>query len=99
MAKQIGQFEVIDHGIEHSQYFQGCGVESFANVVTGIGDNPAEAIDDCLDQITQWGFDTEGMEERILAQEGLKALPESPSAADESGEDVYYHVSIRWNEE
>ena len=98
MAKRIGEFEVIDHGIEHSQYFQGCGVTSFANVVTGIGNNPAEAIDDCLEQIAQCGFDTEGMESRILAQEGLEAIPEAPSVAEEDC-DAHYHVSIRWNEE
>ena len=100
MATRIGQFEVIDHGIEHSQYFQGCGgaFTRFANVVTGIGDNPAEAIDDCLEQIAQCGFETEGMEARILAQEGLEALPETPSVADEDC-DAHYHVSIRWNEE
>jgi len=103
-AKRIGEFELIDHGIEHSQYFQGCGVAftRFANVATGIGDNPAEAIDDCLEQVATDGWDTEGMEARIMAQEGLKAIPTTPSVAaefgcDETGE-AHYHVSIRWNE-
>ena len=103
MAKQIGQFEVIDHGIEHSQCWHGCGVAftGFANVASGVGDNPAEAIDDCLDQIAQCGFDTEGMESRILRQEGWETLPETPTVAGECGaetDDLYYHVSIRWNE-
>lgn len=104
-TKRIGIFQLIDHGIDHSQYFQGCGVAftSFDNAVTGIGDNPAEAIDDCLEQIAQAGFDTEGMEARIIKQEGLEALPESPSVADEYGCDetgeAHYFVSIRWNEE
>jgi len=103
-AKRIGEFELIDHGIEHSQYFQGCGVAftGFANVVTGIGDNPAEAIDDCLEQMAMSGFDVEGMEARILGQEGWEALPATPSVADEFGcgetGEAYYHVSIRWNE-
>ncbi len=105
MAKRIGEFQLIDHGIDHSQYFPGCGVAftSFENVVTGIGDNPAEAIDDCLEQIAQCGFDTEGMETRIMAQEEWKTLPEFPSVSgefgcDETGESHYF-VSIRWNEE
>jgi hypothetical protein len=101
-AKRIGEFELIDHGIEHSQYFQGCGVAftGFANVVTGIGDNPAEAIDDCLEQVAQAGFDTEGMEARILEQEGWEALPTTPDrqAIYGSIDETYYHVSIRWNE-
>ena len=105
--KKIGEFELIDHGIEHPQYFQGCGTgfTGFENVVTGIGDNPAEAIDDCLEQIAQLGFETEGMEARIIGQEGLEGLPITPSVqAIGNTEDIYqvlarnyYHVSIRWN--
>ncbi len=101
--RNIGEFELIDHGMEHSQYFQGCGVAftDFENVVTGIGDNPADAIDDCLEQVAQAGFDTEGMESRLLKQEGWEALPTTPDrqAIYGSIEDIYYHVSIRWNEE
>ena len=99
MTNRINAFEVIDHGIEHSQYFQGCGVTSFEIVVTGIGDNPAEAIDDCLEQMAQAGFETEGMETRIMAQEGWEALPTTPDVQTIYGsiEDIYYHVSIRWN--
>jgi len=108
----IGEFELIDHGIEHSQYFQGCGVAFtlFDNVVTGIGDNPAEAIEDCLEQIAMSGWETEGMESRVLEQEGLEEMPTTPSVIDKypvdgDGEEwegdceLYYHVSIRWNEE
>lgn len=104
-AKRIGEFQLIDHGIEHSQYFQGCGIAftGFANVVTGIGDNPAKAIDDCLEQIAMNGFDVEGMESRIIAQEGLKTLPISPSVCGEFGceetGEAHYFISIRWNEE
>jgi len=100
--KRIGAFELIDHGIEHSQYFEGCGVAftGFTHVVTGIGDTPAAAIDDCLEQIAQAGFETEGMEARIIEQEAWEALPTTPDrqAIYGSIEEVYYHVSIRWNE-
>ena len=103
--KTIGDFELIDHGIESSQYFQGCGVAwtSFERIVTGIGDNPAAAIFDCLNQIWQRDFDTEGMEARIMAQEGLKKLPTSPNTdkyIEENEEsEMWYYVSLRWNEE
>ena len=102
--RRIGAFEIVDHGIDHSQYFPGCGVAftNFDYVVTGIGDNPAEAIDDCLEQIAMEGFDVEGMEARIIEQEGWDALPDYPSVSgefgcDETGE-AHYFVSIRWNE-
>ena len=99
--QSIDKFEIVDHGIEHPQYFQGCGVAftDFEDVATGIGDNPAEATDDCLEQVAQAGFDTEGMEERILEQEGWETIPTAPDVrmAYEDGAEVYYHVSIRWN--
>ncbi len=106
--KRIGKFEIIDHGIEHSQYFQGCGVAltSLKNVVTGIGDNPAEAIDDCLGQVAQAGFETEGMVSRIMAQKEWEAIPTTPNVLiDGVGnfisdiEELFYHISILWNEE
>ena len=111
--RKIGEFEMIDHGIEHSQYFQGCGVYGidYNYVVTGIGNNPAEAIDDCLEQMAQAGFDTDGMEARIIKQEGWGTfsqisaglqLPTTPDVQTECGDDceeLYYHVSIRWNPE
>jgi len=110
--KTIGEFELIDHGIEHSQYFQGCGCSftPYENVVTGIGNNPAEAIDDCLEQIACDGWEVEGMEARIIKEEGLKALPRKPEVCagcdivnendtrECEGCELHYFVSIRWNE-
>lgn len=100
----ITSYELIDHGIENSQYFQGCGTSytSFEYVVTGIGDNPAEAIDDCLEQIAANGIDVSTLEARMLADEELIEWPTSPSVMDQSGVDLddcdlYYHVSIRYN--
>lgn len=111
--RTIGEFELVDHGMEYPQYFQGCEVAftGFANVVTGIGDNPAEAIIDCLFQIGQadWISPEKSMEARILEQEGWEVLPTEPSVlakfpVDGEGEEgdgeceLYYRVSIRWNE-
>lgn len=109
----IKDFELIDHGIEHSQYFQGCGVTcaSFENVAIGIGDNPAEAINDCLGQIaTQEGdLDTGGLETRIKTEEKWEDFPRSPSVCGgcedrDAGKwrrcetcEIHYYVSIRWN--
>jgi len=57
MAKlKIGKFEVIDHGVNGSQYFQGCGVSftEFDHVVTGYGDNFSEALEDALEMLAQY---------------------------------------------
>ncbi len=46
-------YQVVDHGWDGDQYFQGCGTSGtpFDNVVTGHGDTPREAIDDALEQM------------------------------------------------
>jgi hypothetical protein len=109
--KRVNAFELVDHGIDHSQYFQGCGTSftEFDYVITGVGDNPAEAIDDCLDQIVMAGFDADDLEKRILESEGWEEFPAEPSAICESeteedgsdyedmdGNEVFYYVSIMW---
>lgn len=106
--KEIAEFELVDHGIENSQYFQGCGLShtEYEDCATGIGDNPAEAIDDALESLAQGGWETDGMETRIMASEGWESLPVVPSVrvewrddsdyeTDNSPDEVYCHVSIR----
>jgi len=99
MSKPIVEFEVVDHGIDHEQYFQGCGVAftEFEDVVTGIGDNPAEAIDDALEQLAMNDWDVDGMEKRILEQElpGKRKLPVKPRVLARHGDEAHYYVSIR----
>jgi hypothetical protein len=98
--KTIGDFEVVNHGIENESYFQGCGTSwtPFENVATGVGGNTAEAIDDCLESIAQADFETEGMEKRILRELGRRCLPKRPAVKKRDAEYCYYYVSIRWNE-
>lgn len=104
IMKPIVEFELVDHGIEHEQYFQGCGVSctQFESVATGIGDNPAEAIDDALESLAQQDYETEDMEMRILAQEFTgnsrrpkRKLPTKPCVGRKHSEDCHYYVSIR----
>jgi hypothetical protein len=82
--KTIGEFELIDHGAEHAQHFQGCGVAftPYDNVATGVGNDPSEAFDDCLEMIAQQGnWDLEGMRERVLKEEAWYI---GPSGGDEA---------------
>lgn len=96
--KTITDFELVDHGIEHEQYFQGCGTAftSYAECYTGCGDNPAEAVDDCLEQIACCGVDVDGMEARILADCGKRKMPVRPRVKANQDEHHYY-ISIRYN--
>lgn len=97
--KAVVAFELVDHGIENSSYFQGCGLAftEYEGIATGCGNDPAEAIDDALEQLACSGeWDVEGMEARILAEEfpGKRKLPTKPSVPADA-EDCYYYVSIR----
>lgn len=99
MKKRIAEFELVDHGIDHEQYFQGCGVAytDFTDVATGIGDNPAEAIEDALESLAQNDWDMDGIDERILAQEfpRKRKLPTKPRVLGRHGDEAHYYVSIR----
>jgi hypothetical protein len=50
MKHKVESFEFVDHGIEHEQYFQGCGSGSFDAVYTGIGNSLKEAMEDATNQ-------------------------------------------------
>ena len=97
MDRMIESFELVDHGIQHEQYFQGCGVSctEYTDIATGMGDNPREAIDDALEQLACNGWDVDAMEERIIEQElpGKRVIPCKPAVGNR--EDCHYYLSIR----
>lgn len=97
--KAITEFELVDHGIDHEQYFQGCWVAftQFTNVATGIGNNPAEAIDDALEMLASSGeWDVDGLDARINEQEGFGCSPPKlPRVLKRHGDEAHYYISIR----
>lgn len=106
MIKHVTEFQVVDHGLDHSQYFQGCGVSftNFENVVTGCGDSFQEAIDDALESMSQLdsSIDFVELEQAIRDELGIKtvAWPDDVKASEQDpseDSELYYYVSIRWN--
>lgn len=99
----ITDFQVVDHGIDNSQYFQGCGVAltKYEHVVTGCGDHFDEAIDDALEQIaigTSGLIDFPSLEQAIKDDLGIKTVSwPSDTVVPEDTEGTYYYVSIRYN--
>lgn len=99
--KPIVDFEIVDHGIDNCQFFQGCGVNftEYTDVATGIGMDFAEAIDDCLENLAQMDYETADMDKRILDMVrkcyGKCSLPKRPAVTSKYNEDCYYYVSIR----
>ena len=100
--KRIGDFEIVDHGI-HCVDFPRCeflSSESFNHTANGIGNDPAEAICDCIAQMQMIDFNIEDMEKRILEQMNWEKFPTQPSIDPEEREkrDYHYRISILWNE-
>jgi hypothetical protein len=102
--KKISEFEIRDHGIDHSQYFQGCGVSHtrFNHVVTGCGSNAKEAFEDALEQMAPDGVETDSIEKDCDGKFSLSTVEHFlQSRGEEMTEEceLYYYVSIRWNVE
>lgn len=101
MAVRIKEFELVDIGIEHEQYFKGFGYchSQFDNCAVGIGNDPREALDDCLENIACQGYETEQMESDILAEypafSDAKAI--SDGTVPSNFEDSHYYIGIRWS--
>ncbi len=91
--KRVARFQVIDHGIDHSQHFQGCGTShtEYTDVATGIGDSRQDALSDALESLAQNGWDVEGIEN--FYTHDASAIVEIDR--NEYGEDNWYHVSVR----
>jgi hypothetical protein len=93
-------FEFVNHGVEHSQSFQGCGVSGtdFEEVSTGIGSSYREALDDAFEQAcSSQGFhvsQSEAIEAAILAES--EDVTVSDENEDQTSE-VWHHASIRYN--
>ena len=94
MAK-VTEYEIIPHGWEHAQYFQGCGVAftKFKHVATGAGHTAKEAYDHAAEQIAM-RHDANNLPKR---PRGIRARDHVP--ATHCGEDSEFHwyVSIRYN--
>ena len=110
--KSIEKFEIVDHGIQHTQYFQGCGVSftKFENVVTGAGESAKSAFEDCLEQIVLDDFDVSSIEkskdgrkfqtkkaENFTVTKHLRKNGWKEEEMETGVNENYYYLSIRWN--
>jgi hypothetical protein len=87
-------YEIINHGPEHEQYFQGCGVAftDFDIVSTGIGDNAKEAYEDAVEMLYQDDIDSDSLDKLLPKRpRGIRKRDKVPHNA----EGHWYYVSIR----
>lgn len=83
-------YEIVNHGIDHCQYFQGCGV-SFSHydaAFTGAADSPYAALEEALFEAAMSGYNTNDIVNNFskkchLTREQI-----------DNGE-IYYYVSVR----
>jgi hypothetical protein len=92
--KKIVAYEIVSHGVEHEQYFQGCGVAftKYDECYTGIGDSEKAALEDAIEQAvcSECIFPSE------LTAEIDGLVNEADTRTTESvDDDVHYYVSIR----
>lgn len=88
--KKVTDHQIIDHGVEGSSYFQGCGVSGtgYDEVYTGIGDSANEALEDALEQAAMSDWDVDGITNDLSEEITV------PEDAEEESE-LHHFVSIR----
>jgi len=93
--KPITDFEVIRHGVDNAQYFQGCGIAFtvFSDVSTGIGATEQEALEDALDSIAQNTWDTSTLEDNEDFQVAKAEIIAEKYVVKDEG--MYWYVSVR----
>ena len=93
--KNIKAYEIINHGYEHSQYFQGCGTSftDFTDVATGCGNDAKEAYEDAVEQLATSGWNVDKLPSRPA---GIRKRDKVPAKylKDELNE-FFWYVSIR----
>lgn len=109
-TQTITDYEIIRHGVEHSDYFQGCGASftKFEHVQTGIGDTEQEAFEDALECMSSGHSFADGELERVEREAFMGMSPpdsrDVQTACGLTDEEMdgnlylpYWHVSIRYN--
>lgn len=94
MPRIISAYQIVDHGIEHEQYFQGCGVSytEYEDCYTGIGQTLWEALDDALDiMATEEKYEYNSNPELIAEIDNANNVV----SYDVDWEDHWYYASIR----
>lgn len=97
MSKQVTVWEIVDHGVDHAQYFPGQGVcnTEFTDVATGTGATYVEALDDTIEQLATGGWDVD----LLAAAEAMHPDADTfeiglEDDEEEPNNEVWYYVSV-----
>ena len=91
---KITDYEIINHGYDHAQYFQGCGTAftDFEDVSTGAGDNAKDAYEDAVEQLAMTGYNVDKMPTRPRGINKKDKIPYELLKHEDS--EIYFYVSI-----
>lgn len=80
MAQKIEAFEIVNHGVQNSQYFSftGTAFTEWDHVACGTGMNAKEAYEDAVDHLAQMGYDVEKLPKR---PRGIRKSDKVPATA------------------
>ena len=98
--KAVTEYEVIEHGFDHEQYFQGCGVAftSFEDVATGIGYTAQDAFEDALDSLAQNDWDVSRIKGKSkLSRKTVRGFlrDQRETLGEDEPCEIWAYVSIR----
>lgn len=102
--KKITEYQVVDHGFDAEQSFQGCGVSftDFEDVSTGVGDTATEALEDALECLSQSGWDVSSVRHSFGRGHQLTVLGylkrigfTAHDIENGDGSETHYYVSVR----
>lgn len=96
MITKILDYEIINHGYDHAQYFQGCGAAftSFDVCFTGAANNAKDAYIDALEQVySTYGDAADRLPKRPIGIRKSDHVPAKLLQDDFS--EFYWYVSIR----
>ena len=65
--RKVEDYEIIDHGVDHSQYFCGGGTSftEYEDCATGVGHSEREALDDALECLAMADWDVSSIEHEV----------------------------------
>ena len=103
---KITKYQIINHGIDSSSYFQVCGIActEYDDVATGTGETAHEAFKDAAEQLAQGEWDVEGipndLDDEITKCDGCEYQQDSCEGDAEDQEycadcEKHFFVSIR----
>lgn len=99
MQKNVQDFEIINHGIDSSSYFQGCGVAftPFIDIATGIGDTALGALHDAWESLAQNGWTMPSNFDKTFANQSdnRRSIEEIIGEPLNEESELHWFVSIR----